>query len=100
MFEKRKVGTAQTPLPTLRTDDLRRHSGARAWREPGISGDQPLDSGSTLSASPGMTVDRSRRLGLEMAEHDVARLVVHFGLEHELVLQRDRARRGRPCRDL
>ena len=25
-------------------------------------------------------------------------LLVHFGLEGELVLQRDRARRGRPCR--
>src|SRR5882724_4500892 len=42
----------------------------------------------------------SGRLGLEMAEHDAARLVVHFGLEGELVLQRNRAGRGRPCRDL
>src|SRR6267378_3432974 len=42
---------------------------------------------------------RSCRFGLEMAEHDGARLVVHFGLEGELVLQRDRPRRGRPCRD-
>src|SRR5476651_1192028 len=43
---------------------------------------------------------RSRRLDLEMAEHDVARLFVHFGLEHELVLQRGRPGRGRPCRNL
>src|SRR5260221_13013145 len=42
----------------------------------------------------------SRRLGLEMAEHEVARLVVHFGLEGELVLQRDCPRRSRSCRYL
>src|SRR5438270_8080762 len=41
-----------------------------------------------------------RRLGLEVAEHDGARLVVHLGLEHELVFQRDRACRRRPRRDL
>src|SRR5260370_2690302 len=45
-------------------------------------------------------VARSRRLGLEVAKHDVARLVVHFGLEDELVFQRDRPGGGRPCRDL
>src|ERR1700680_3583175 len=43
---------------------------------------------------------RSRRLSLEVAEHDVARLVVHFGLEYKLVFQRDRPRCRRPCRDL
>src|SRR5260370_16834897 len=35
-----------------------------------------------------------------MAEHEVARLVVHFGLEGELVLQRDCPRRSRSCRYL
>src|SRR5258708_24839949 len=35
-----------------------------------------------------------------MAEHEVARLVVHFGLEGELVLQRDSPRRSRSCRYL
>src|SRR4030088_210028 len=55
---------------------------------------QPLDSGSHANtrvlrcaiAQRGMTgVWRLGRLGLEMAEHDAARLVVHFGLEDELI---------------
>src|SRR3982074_298063 len=59
-------------------------------------------SGSTRRRVSRNDVDKmnSRRLGLEMAEHDAARLVVHFGLEDELVFQRDRPRRGRPCRNL
>ncbi|MDB5532402.1 MAG: hypothetical protein JWO28_717 [Hyphomicrobiales bacterium] len=37
--------------------------------------------------SPAMTIEVAlRRLGPEMAEHDVLCLVVHFGLEGELVL--------------
>ena len=35
-----------------------------------------------------------------MAEHEVARVVVHLGLEGELVLQRDGARGGRSRTDL
>ncbi len=43
---------------------------------------------------------RSGDLLLEVAEHDMPRLVVHLGLELVLVLERDGARSGRPRRDL
>src|SRR5919205_2799639 len=52
-----------------------------------------------LPTLPFQRLSRSRRLGLEVAEHEVLRLIVQFGLESELVLQRDRARRGGSCRD-
>src|SRR3954470_22972408 len=43
---------------------------------------------------------RLRRLRLEMAEHEIACFVIHFGLEREFVLQRDRSGRRRPSRNL
>src|SRR4051794_3708083 len=58
-------------------------------REPGISRDNLWIPGPREDACPGMTMGvRSRRLGLEVAEHDMAGFLVHVGLEGELVLER------------
>ena len=43
---------------------------------------------------------RRRSLGFEMPEHVGARLVVHFGLEGEAVLESNRTSRCRAGRDL
>jgi hypothetical protein len=53
------------------------HVFLRLAREDADGRDEPGHDGDCLA---------SRRLGLEMAEHDVARLIVHLGLEDELVL--------------
>src|SRR3954454_23712345 len=89
------------PPPAIRTVMiLSCHSGARLFGANPESRSTRLDSGFAKSAPRNDGRVRLRRLGPEMAEHDAARLVVHLSLEHELVFQRDRARRGRPCRDL
>src|SRR6185437_4505278 len=93
------------PPPAMRTVMILPSFPARSWHERWNGATAVTDTlgfpgcaGGASRKMAALASGRSGCLGLEMAEHDVARLVVHFGLEGELVLQRERAGRGRPCR--